>query len=469
MRIKKKIERFGLFWLPTEPERKVSGTLSIADGGVIELKVRGSRESLGTYHTRLEKLERIVGKIELQGDVILDDCHCTRWKSSHGVDELFFRANMAFTGIEVKPSSFDSLIFTVEGIDEWVGISEINGNFGVAKDNVTISYQKPDDITINLETGMCLSIVFNCEPSLEQVLFEDGNLDSGFYFITEATVSQKTHFKLVSQDGCRLLDFIDVAEKIKSLMCVGIGQIVSFDTVCAISGSRRVNLYFRSEPHTKHEPFIDRNFMIFRWQEIGTDAEAMINTWIRKYDRVSAAMNLFFLAQTGSHITAEDRFVSLVQGIEVFHRRGSNEKQMRETEFKDLVDSFISTCPDDKKSWLKDRLKYGNELSLRQRIKRIIQPYHKIIGRRQARKELIEDIVNTRNYLTHYDSHLEVRTAKGKNLMFISDVIESLFRLELLQLIGFSVEQSIIMTAERMPFDCSTIVDDFPTMPGHLN
>ena len=407
--------------------------------------MRGRLETLDEGLERDERLEKIVGKIELEGDVILDDCHRTRWRFSHGVEESTFRINMAFTGTEAKPSSFDSLIFTVEGIDEWVGISGIDSNFGVDKDNATISYRKPADITINLENGMSLSIVFNCEPSLEQVLFEDGKLDSEFYFITEATVSQKTYFKLVSQKKCRLPDFIDVAEKIKNLMCVGIGQIVSFDTVCAFSGSCRVNLYFRSEPHTKHEPFIDRNFMVFRWQEMGTDAETMIKTWIRKYDRVSPAMNLFFLAQTGSHITAEDRFVSLVQGIEVFHRRGSNEKQMCETEFKDLVDSFINTCPDDKKSWLKDRLKYANELSLRQRIKQIIQPYRRIMGSGRERNELIENIVNTRNYLTHYDSDLEERTAKGENLKFLSDVIELLFRLELLRLMGFSVEQGVLL------------------------
>lgn len=452
MRIKKKIESPGLFWLPTEPEQKKPGTLSIADGGVIELKVRGTLRP--SRRRKLGKEERIVGKIEWEGDVILDDCHCTEWKSSHGVEESLFRVNMAFTGIETKPSSCDSLTFTVEGIDEWVGVSGINGNTEVAEDIKTISYQKPGDITISLENGMCLSIVFNCTSPFDYLTFsENDNLDAEEYFITEATISQKSHFKLVSQEACRLVDLISVAEKIKSLMCVGIGHIVSFDTVRAISDNRHANLYFRSEPHTKDEPFIDWSLMVFRWKEMGTDVEKVINTWIRDYEKFSPAMNLFFLAQTGSHVNAESKFVSLIQGIEAFHRRSSDEKQMHENEFKDLVDSLIKACPDDKQSWLKDRLNYGNELSLRQRMNRIIQPYRQIIGSKRARKDLIDVIVNTRNYLTHYDSDLESKTAEGEDLEDLCHRIELLFQLELLQLIGFGTEQSIIMAVDGMPFD----------------
>ena len=39
MRIKEEIKRFGYFWLPSAPGDKVPGTLSISDGGIIELEV----------------------------------------------------------------------------------------------------------------------------------------------------------------------------------------------------------------------------------------------------------------------------------------------------------------------------------------------------------------------------------------------------------------------------------------------
>ena len=39
MRIKEEFKRSGDFWLPSEPDRKVHGTLSISDGGTIELEL----------------------------------------------------------------------------------------------------------------------------------------------------------------------------------------------------------------------------------------------------------------------------------------------------------------------------------------------------------------------------------------------------------------------------------------------
>ena len=36
MRIKEELKRSGYFWLPSEPDEKLPGTLSISDGGFIE-------------------------------------------------------------------------------------------------------------------------------------------------------------------------------------------------------------------------------------------------------------------------------------------------------------------------------------------------------------------------------------------------------------------------------------------------
>ena len=196
------------------PERKVPGTLSITDGGGIELKVLGS---LGPFY---ERVERIVGKVEWEGNVTLDDCLCISKESSQGVEESLIRVNMAFTGLaysEGESPSFDSLIFSVEGIDEWVGISGIMADTEVAKGIKTISFQQPADIAINLENGMCLSITFDCEFPFDGPVFsDDENSISEMYFTTEATISQKTYFKLTSQDVCKLVDFTSVAAKIVS-------------------------------------------------------------------------------------------------------------------------------------------------------------------------------------------------------------------------------------------------------------
>lgn len=39
MRIKEEFKKSGYFWLPSVPERKVAGILSISDGGSIDLEI----------------------------------------------------------------------------------------------------------------------------------------------------------------------------------------------------------------------------------------------------------------------------------------------------------------------------------------------------------------------------------------------------------------------------------------------
>ena len=63
---------------------------------------------------------------------------------------------------------------------------------------------------------------------------------------------------------------------------------------------------------------------------------------------------------------------------------------------------------------------------------------------------LINLIVDTRNYLTHYDSDLESDAAKGEDLYILCLKMELLFELHFLYLMGFSAEQ-IQSIADKCP------------------
>lgn len=73
MRIKEEFKKSGYFWLPSVPDRKVPGILSISDGGSIDLEII---ELLDHKTERLfnNSLKRIVGYIEEDEFVTLDDC-----------------------------------------------------------------------------------------------------------------------------------------------------------------------------------------------------------------------------------------------------------------------------------------------------------------------------------------------------------------------------------------------------------
>ena len=211
-----------------------------------------------------------------------------------------------------------------------------------------------------------------------------------------------------------------------------------------------IDVYYPSWPYSKDEPETNR-IKLFEFEEIQNDAENIINNWIEAYEKITPAFNQYFLAKMGMQTYLEERFMALAQGLEAYHRRTSEEKRMDETEFEKLVEHLIDQCPEEKREWLSDKLNYGNEVSLRNRIKRMIEPFKDTIGTSKERRELIESIIVTRNYLTHYDLSLESKAVKDEDLWPLCLKMELLFQLHFLQLIGFSREQIDSLLANSPP------------------
>ena len=143
MRIKEEFKKSGYFWLPSTPDKKAPGTLSISDGGHIELEVI---EWFGdgvevSFNADLKPIERIVGSIEEGEPVTLDGCSYKKSPSLRSLPlssllsltgspmKSLIHVRRVFTGVpydEGKIPLFNTLTFSVEGIDEWVGISGIS-------------------------------------------------------------------------------------------------------------------------------------------------------------------------------------------------------------------------------------------------------------------------------------------------------------------------------------------------------
>lgn len=450
MRIKEEFKKSGYFWLPSDPERKIPGTLIITDGGNIELEVLGffdeSIERLNKALNGKYELERIIGHIEKHGLVTLDDCFYKNQNISWGgICKSSIYVNKAFIGVAYDDKEFvliNTFKFSVEGIDEWVGLSGIKVENQLEKEKRTasITYSQPEDISLNLKNGMNLSITFSAN-------------NPRFSETTEAKITQKTYFKLVSEQERPLNDFTSAAYKITTLLGFAIDKTVCLEQVSVTSDAIRldfgnnntmpfpISVYYASQPYTKLEPKIEWHRMLFRFEQIREDAERIVNNWLDAYEVIDPALDLYFSIKTGAYKYWEGKFLALAQGLETYHRRTSNEKLMDEAVFKELTENLIKQCPEKNKEWLSGRLKYGNELSLRQRIKNIIEPFKKSIGTNKKRDKLITTIVDTRNYLTHYDESLESKAASGRDLLLLCLKMEAIFQLHLLQVLGFTQEE----------------------------
>jgi len=444
MRIKEELKEFGYFWLPSDPDKQIPGILSILDGGEVKLELFGM---FGTFNDDSRQIERIVGHVEKMGFVTLDDCYYKSQSSSVDTSRTFDDISKSlidvmrvFKGVAYREGEvprFKTLTFSVEGIDEWVGISGIEVDHQLEQHAANISYKLPENITLKLDNGMELLIAFSWKPPPFSVVPK------------ESKVTQKTNFHLVSQGICELDMFISIANKLTTFLCFAIDEIVCLDSMSTVfdiphqdvredlTKMNLVNIYSHSPPYSEDNPEIYRHNMLFKFEEIQGDTENIINNWIKGYEQFAPAFHVYFWAQRNAYPYLEVRFLSLIQGLEAYHRRASNEKEMDEAEFEKIIENLIEHCPENRKEWLKGKLRYGNEVSLRKRIKRLIEPFKDLFGSKEKRRKLINRIVNTRNDLTHRSSDPE----DIEDLWVLCQKMEALFQLHFLQLIGFSQEE----------------------------
>ena len=410
MRIKKEFKRTGEFWLSSTPDTRIHGTLSISDGGLIELETIGFfadwKESLNI------DLKRIVGYIQKDRSiplipVTLDNCTYKTIPTPVGIPKSSIRVSRAFTGVqydEDEVPSFNTLTFSVEGIDDWIEISGVRVEYPSEKRSTTILYEPQEDFSLNLDNGMQLLITW-C-PSLKYLINK------------EAGIREKIYFKLISQEARELDEFTSIVRKITEFLCFAINQIVSLGSICATSddltqeiGDSKtepvpINIYSPSWPYSKDVPQINLYNMLFKFKEIQNDAERIINNWIKSYEQYDSAFRLYFLAKMGAQTYLEEKFLTLAQGLEAYHQK------------------IIS-----------------RQVSLKDRITNIIKPFKDLIGIDENQQELIDSIVHTRHYLTHHNPSREPRAEKGVNLWPLCMKMELLLELHFLQLMGFSREK----------------------------
>ena len=457
MRIRERIEKRGYFWLPSVPERKIPGTLNISDGGDICIEVLGlfdeSVNGLNKAFNGKATMERIVGDVETYGLVTLDNCFYTKSNISFGgISKSLVHVGRAILGVayeDNEPVLFKKFRFFVEGLDEWVGISGINVDSNYEVRSTTITYQPPQDIAINLNTGMKLKITFSW-------------MLPGFPVNREAKISQKTFFELESAKEIPLDDFVSIAFNIVTLMCFVIDETVCLEEVSVTSGSLMqdmgngkqhpipIQIIYASLPFDEKVPKAEWRRMLFRYGQIKENSAQFFNNWIAAYETIEPALNLYFSVRTGAHKFLEGKFLALAQGLETLHRRTSTEKIMDQFEYEKLIQEIISHCPSEHQKWLSGRLFHGNEVNLGNRLKAIIKPFKQYIGANKDCSKLIQSIVQTRNYLTHYDESHAKNAVKGRDLWPLCLKMEAIFQLHLLKTLGFTEDEVELVYKNNM-------------------
>jgi hypothetical protein len=440
------IEEFeykGIWWLPDKPEKQISGTLRFTpnEGGVLEL--------MSSFKDIQVEPEIILGVSSNGKNITLHKCFDTKTNFNFpGFLTSSFYANVIFIGAhfqKLEDIKFKSISIHYSHLDEWVNISGFNIKPPGEEKELIIKYKLPEPIKADVSN--VLKVLINIRATESSPSFVQ----------KEATIKQETEIKIETSEDKSFEDYRRIMYHIQNFLTLGITEPVHPLAIAGLTGVNKemiedkvnyppVEIFYRlSDIPKSHKPLHPFD-MLFTFKDISNSFESFLRNWFEKEDLLEPVYNLYFGTLYNPRMYLEHRFLSLIQAIESFHQRTYGGEYSSDEDYKVVYDALVNSIPEGVRSGLKDRLKeylkYGNEFSLRKRLKEIFDKNQEILdGHIGNKKAFIEKVVDTRNYQTHHDEELKERAASGEDLYRLIQKLKLLLEICLLTELGFTSEK----------------------------
>ena len=461
MQLYEPIETHGYFWLPEDPENKLPGNLFISETGRIRVEVIGLFSDTLTATKNLmggiaSETDRILGIVEEGGRVTLKDClyQPRRLGLSGGLSGSTIIAQLALVGANFdmqEEMAFSEFRISVDGLEEWLFISGIQIEQDFEDRSGSISYRLPDEIPISLPDGVDLEI--NFALSFPEVSFP----------VTRAGVTQETRMHLTSDEPKSMEFGLSLARKLSNFLSLALDQSVSFRSIEVLSGpdfgnalagpTQPVKVYGQFIPMAERESPIRWHDILFKYSEVEGRLEELLAAWLQNYADLEPVLNLYFSNKSNTFQYLDVKCVHLAQAIEALHRVTNPErKAILEQEFEVIQETLLRCCPQKHRDWLEGKLMYANEPSLAQRVREMIEPFKHWLGNKKRRKRFIREVVETRNYYTHFSGGRKQAATSVTELQELHDKLDTLFQISLLRQIGFGDEhiESLLQNSGRL-------------------
>ena len=439
MRIAEPIEGKGFFWLPSDTSNRFPGILSISESGRITVELQGDLPGVLDYG-----VVRLLGNVSKLGGVTLEQCTLLSYRFSN-TTECILHARYALCGVlyeENENTAFSKVSFSVDGLSEWLSISGFTvdtSSLVLFHDKpLTVTYQRPTPIDLKLSESISIQFAFGVGgPTLRRTL-------------TEVHIRQTAYVSVESREPLQIEDIMSLTYRIRNFFCFAIGQAVSIHSLTLEADDIRresedqlsdrvpIKVYCESPYHSEKMPQVYGDRMLFRYTDVMNDVESVVAKWIESYEGFKPTFDLFFASMLDRSVHLEVRFQWLTQALEALHRKMSDETVMSNDAFKDIYQSVVAICPENRRKWLEDNLRYANGLSLAQRIGRLIAPFREYFGSAEERKRFVRKVVVTRNYMAHHDVTLSESAAKRDEMVDLNERLNGLLQLSILKIIGFS-------------------------------
>lgn len=427
----------GHFWLPCTPDKSVFGTLTFTrrDGANLSLA-----DSLSADRTEVEH-SIIVGQTAGGAYVTLlrairTQAPFLRLTASYPCS---YHATFLISGAAFENESdmrFSLWQMRFPEMRAWVGRHgfeiESSGLFaGGDCPAVRIDYRTPNKQALLSDAdGIDLSLAFwpllRVRPDI-------------------AAVRQDVCLEVRQARGDTLQDYMRTATRCEHFLTLATGSLVRAGSIKAVvrtddaeSAAHPIIVDILYQPvrnASGRNPRTDE--FVFSLSDIEGLEQDCLRNWFAKAECLDPVCALYFGTLYNPSKYLDFNFLALVQAVEAYHRRATDESDQPQDVHEARVKSILEASPPAHRDWLEQKLAYSNELSLRRRLKLLFAQFSYLLDDLiPDRKAVISAIYDNRNYLTHYDAKLKGRAATGARLLFMVEVLKLLLQASFLRELG---------------------------------
>lgn len=442
----------GMWWLPGRESETVSGSLVYNPRESIYLSLNGSFKDIEQVNN-INNHNIILGVTSKGKHITLYKCYETKSSfSMPGYPTTIYQIQYIFEGehFETPESlSFERYLISFSNLENWTGVTGFQKH--IVKDNnyaMVLTYNHPEERYIT---------------EIDDVKIEfDYVLNSKVNIISSYELTQTTYIKLTKKDGkisfehfmsnylYNLQNFLTLTTGVTTfpliIQCGNRESDITYGSEDEKIKENNLNIFYSIQDYPENIKYVQTHNMPLPYNSIKPDLETMLQNWFLKADTLQPIYQLYFGTLYNSTMYLQHRFLSIAQAIESYHRRIHGGLYLEEEKYQSLKRKLEDVMKEELEGELRNifiqKLSYMNEISLRSRLKELIEINKEFIDPVfKSDKHFINDVLNTRNYLTHYDKSLEERAKKGVDLYKIVEKLKFILEICFMQEIGVSQEK----------------------------
>ena len=447
----------GWWWLPNEEmnqEDAVAGILSfsIADGLKLQLfgnldnksptlqsLLSGNYSSFDLIHGHTSDKNRCVtlcGCSVIRSDASL---------SSPDRGTLVLRCTVAYIGHEwltEVEEDFAQVSVSYSYLLDWVegaGFKRTKAHPGEQAKSLSISYEVPEPLT-----GQAADY----QVSLDRVIDEKLSYPL-------VTLQERALFSISHSVGLSLTEWLSRCVKpLQYLLSLAIDRPTSVQNLSVVvevekDESSKANpaktplrVIYQPVSNVEQETRLADSDTLFLLKDTEMVFGDLIAKWFALYDSYNIVCDLYFSARHSPRPFLSGRFLVLAQAAEIFHRQRFPGGALLKDEFKQRRKEIVDSVPEALQGWTKEKLTWSNELTLKERIKKLYDHTARVMNHLvDDRDSFVKLVGDTRNYYTHFGSGLQKRAAEGEELHYLAEALRYMLAACLLLELGFTEDR----------------------------